>query len=136
MILSRLVITIPVTAALMGCTAALERQGPVTLPIRRTDGIELLASKRGILVVHEGCLRLRGESGGRFMIVWPEGTVFRQGAPATVTDPRGRTRRVGELVELQGGGASAENFDPATHPENVIRRCGGGPVFLADGFLE
>jgi hypothetical protein len=70
------------------------------------------------------------------MIVWPEGTVYRQGPPATVTDPRGATRRLGELVEIQGGGAPIENFDPATNPGNVIRRCGGGPVFLADSFVE
>lgn len=122
--------------AITACAAVPERTSRVIMATRQTEGVELLSSKRGVLVVHNGCLRLRSETGTLYMLVWPIGTLFRSGSPGTVTDLAGKTNPLGALVEIQGGTASAEDFDPTTDLGTVIQQCGGGPVFLADSFVR
>jgi hypothetical protein len=122
------------TLALAGCATVASSDG-VIVPTRLTDGIELTASVRGVLAVDAGCLKLRRETGQLQLLVWPEGTSYRAGPPPSVTDSRGSSRALGVPVDIQGGFASSTHAFPG-ELGTTVRRCGGGPVFLAEGFID
>lgn len=126
---------IALAATVGGCATVNEAGDAVIVPTRLSDGIELTSSVRGALVVDQGCLKLRRENGALQLLVWPEGTRFAAGSPGSLTDAGGRSRDLGVPVEIQGGFASRSYAPPGALGE-TLSRCGGGPVFLADRFMD
>src|SRR5919107_1441313 len=113
---------VAVALGLAGCSL-LPRAG--NLPSHkdlRDSAAALLEAK---LIVKGECLFADGESGGRWLPIWPAGFVLLNGV---LSDESGQVAVLGETVKLAGGEHHDSEFDHSQTMLLVPRpsACGGG----------
>jgi len=93
-----------------GFVAEDQSRPPVTsfVQMRMPAGVELQALARGVLTLHDGCLRL-GEGPDSSLIVWPSSAVLEiEGRNVRVRDQRMNTIvTLGDTIEMGGGESAA-----------------------------
>jgi hypothetical protein len=104
------------------------------------DGVGMDALAFGRLVAHGGCLAIadRGDDPHPTYVLWPDGysLVDRGGADSVLIDAVGReVARLGDTVQLGGGGVELENAAAATIGGIPDACKTGGGYFLTSGVV-